>query len=176
MEEALQKLISGNFDFVDRLSNSNKITLYVSGSLEDTLVERKYISQFVIPKLELWCSAKGYDFSGIDLRWGLSSEISDDHQTSTIHMQELEKAYNQSAMTIFYFVSGEKYGSVLLPSVISQADREAVRSELKENMKWIIDEAYYLDENGDPPVYKLQKISEIEKGSRNMKFWDGSGK
>ena len=168
---AFYQLICGNIAIADKLSTSNKVTLYISGSLEDTHVERKYINRYVIPKMELWCNAHGYDFFGVDLRWGTTSEITDDHKTYVIHMDELRKAYSNSFITLFYFISGQRYGSALLPPVISQADREAIREELKESIRWVLDASYYLDENGDPPVYRLQNISQIENSAKHS-FWD----
>lgn len=174
MMEGFRSMIHGNFQVAHKLDN-NKVTLYISGSLEDTVNERKYISKYTLPKLKLWCDGNGYDFAGVDLRWGLESEIADDHKTFDVHMQGLEKAFNQSSLVIFYFLSGERYGSVLLPSEISKADRDAVRSELKDSMKWIIDITYVLDENGNPPLYHLRKISDIESMSEH-RFWDGKSK
>ena len=173
-EIAFRELLDGKFDAIEQLSNSNGVTLYISGSLEDTRVERKYISKYAIPTLELWCHANGYDFTGIDLRWGLASEVADDHQTYAIHVSELERMCQSSSLAVFCYISGEKYGSTLLPDVISVEDRDAIFEGLKDSLKWIVDLTYYLDENGDPPVYKLRSISEINKRNKSG-FWDRKG-
>eukprot|EP00210_Caulerpa_lentillifera_P004983 g4757.t1 len=169
VNEAFSSMLRGDFKAVESLLNSNKVVLYISGSLEDTIVERRYISDYVIPKLTLWCSANGYDFSGIDLRWGLQSELSDDHRTLLIHTKELERAYKNSSLTIFCFISGEKYGSVMLPPILSVHDRNVVYNKMKPSIRWILDASYEADDNGQPPVYVLKNVQKIISSGKSFK-------
>jgi len=161
-------MLKGDFKAVGTLVNSNKVVLYISGSLEDTLVERRYISDYVIPKLAQWCSAKGYDFSGIDLRWGLQRELSEDHKTLSIHKKELDRAYQNASLTVFCFLSGEKYGSVMLPPTLSIYDRNVIHENMKPSMRWILDLSYKLDDNGQPPVYVLRSVHVISASGKSF--------
>lgn len=159
-------MLKGDFKSVESLVNSNKVVLYISGSLEDSLVERRYLSDYVIPKLTQWCNANGYDFSGIDLRWGLQRELSEDHKTLSIHKKELERSYQNSSLTVFCLLSGEKYGSVMLPPTLSIYDRNVIYENMKPSMRWILDLSYKLDDNGQPPVYVLRSVQVISASGK----------
>ena len=55
----------------------------------DFKVERNCLYQNAYPKLKKICSEKGLEFQVLDLRWGVTDDVINDHQVSQLCLDEV---------------------------------------------------------------------------------------
>lgn len=99
--------------------------LFVSSTFADFAQEREILQSKVFPALDAYCTAKGYQFYPLDLRWGVSEEAHLDQRTAEICLGEVRAAKGYPAPN-FLIMIGNRYGWVPLPLAIAQDEFEAV--------------------------------------------------
>ena len=55
----------------------------------DFKAERNILPERAFPVLQEVCEAQGLDFQVVDMRWGVTAEMMNDHQVSALCLQEI---------------------------------------------------------------------------------------
>ena len=76
------------------------IRAFFSSTFKDFKDERTYLTEKVFPRFERLCADRGAHFVPIDLRWGITTEQSDDGQTLNICLKEVEKVRELGACLV----------------------------------------------------------------------------
>jgi hypothetical protein len=66
--------------------------LFVSSTFKDFIQERELLQSKVFPALDTYCSARGYQFHAVDLRWGVNEEAQLDQRAAEICVGEVDAA------------------------------------------------------------------------------------
>ena len=115
------------------------IRLFVSSSFKDFEAEREILQREVFPKLRQLCQAKGLRFQAIDLRWGISDEAGRDNQTLRICLRELKRCQQGHIKPNFLILLGDRYGWRPLPYKIAVTEFNALRAQLTEDERRLIE-------------------------------------
>ena len=79
--------------------------------------EREFLMKNVFPKLRKLCREKGYDFTEVDLRWGITEEDAEKGKVIEICLNEIDKS-----RPFFIGMIGERYGWI--PEIEDSRDFE----------------------------------------------------
>ncbi|MGO9475573.1 MAG: AAA family ATPase [Rhodomicrobium sp.] len=124
--------------------------LFVSSTFADFAQERDVLQSSVFPALDDYCTAKGYQFYPIDLRWGVSEEAQLDQRTSEICLSEVRAAMGYPPPN-FLIMIGNRYGWVPLPYAIARDEFEAIIAWLEgrgqQDAVTVLGHVYRLDDN-----------------------------
>jgi hypothetical protein len=85
--------------------NNKKIRVFISSTFRDMMAEREYLLKNIFPKLRKLCREKGYDFTEVDLRWGITKEESENGKVIEICLNEIDQS-----RPYFIGMIGERYG------------------------------------------------------------------
>jgi NACHT domain- and WD repeat-containing protein len=139
-------------------SNIPSFRVFVSSTFSDMQEERNALRARVFPRLSALCRSHGTTFQAVDLRWGVNREASENHQTVSICLQEIDRCRAAGRRPDFIVLLGQRYGWCPVPAEIPDADYKLIRSLLSslgdERLK-VLNQRYLLDENTIPPVYRL---------------------
>lgn len=164
----VQQMLAGEFKCVKSINSSRCVTVYISGTPDDTKSERDQLMEFAYPYARAQCQAQGLEFNAIDLRWGIGkqSSIDDDHSIVQVHMTALERCIQNSAAAGFLYLSTETYGYRGLPAAVPVEEMDKLLGYLQEGpSKDVLVSWYIKDENSIPLVYILQPVSKmVEQG------------
>jgi len=111
------------------MSQTKTIKFFISSTFKDFLKERNALQNFVFPKLKTICQEKGFGFQPIDLRWGVTTEISEDNQTMQYCLNEVARCSSEPKPNLFILV-GQRYGWGPIPTSIEQVLFENIRSTI----------------------------------------------
>ena len=124
--------------------------LFVSSTFADFADERKLLQSQVFPALDAYCTAKGYQFYPVDLRWGVNEEAQLDQRTAEICLGEVRAATSYPPPN-FLIMIGNRYGWVPLPYAIAQDEFETIVEWLlshgRRNEARALEYAYQRDDN-----------------------------
>lgn len=121
------------------------------------------------------------------MRWGINSEITNSHLTTTICLNEIRTCQKYSTGPCFIALLSERYGSITLPTRIIKEEYELFAREIesnkenldltfkyekiddKDSMEFIesiyienlFKNCYELDENEIPARYKLKHLDRL---------------
>jgi len=134
------------------------IRLFVSSTFSDLGAERDVLQRDVFPRFRELCTAHGFRFQAIDLRWGISEETGRDNRTMRICLRELHRCQEHHPKPHFLILLGDRYGWRPLPETMPAALFTAVREHLAGDpaATRLLTEWYRVDENAVPPVAELQ--------------------
>ncbi|CAF1143580.1 unnamed protein product, partial [Didymodactylos carnosus] len=167
-----QELYRGRFDNVPT-HKSKSIRVFISSTFSDTIDERNILIETVYPKLKDYChKAYGFEFQYSDMRWGVQDIASDDHSTIDVCLQELDRCCKLSLATNCIILLSHRYGSRMLPAIISKHIFDPLREAATADNNFLLDEWYQLDENPLEPVYVLQPISSILPSHDEQQNWN----
>jgi len=77
--------------------------LFVSSTFADFAAERDVLQRQVSPALDAYCTAKGYQFYPLDLRWGVNEEAQLDQRTAEICLNEVAPRSRTTRRPTFLF-------------------------------------------------------------------------
>eukprot|EP00047_Mylnosiga_fluctuans_P016900 m.57298 g.57298 ORF g.57298 m.57298 type:complete len:980 (-) comp6824_c0_seq3:227-3166(-) len=101
---------------------------FPSATFTDTQVEQDALMQRTYPRLRALARQRGLEFQMVSMRWGVTSDAGDRHQTTDLCLTELEACKRESAGVTFVSLLGQKYGYRPLPAHIPQSEFEAVHA------------------------------------------------
>jgi hypothetical protein len=84
--------------------------LFVSATFADFAAERDVLQREVFPALDTYCTARGYQYYPLDLRWGLNEEAQLDQRTTEICLNEVRAARQGYPLPDFLIMIGNRYG------------------------------------------------------------------
>ena len=88
-------------------SYSKKVRVFISSTFRDMMPEREYLMKNVFPKLRKLCRSNGFDFTEVDLRWGITEKDAENGKVIEICLNEIDKS-----RPFFIGIIGERYGWV----------------------------------------------------------------
>jgi tetratricopeptide (TPR) repeat protein len=88
-----------------KITNKNTVRLFVSSTFQDMTEERDLLNKIIFPHLREFCKKRGLRFIGIDLRWGITEEDSEEKKTLKICLDEIERC-----RPYFAGIIGNRYG------------------------------------------------------------------
>lgn len=139
--------------------------LFVSSTFEDLTAERNALHAYVFPRLRELCREAECTFQAIDLRWGVSEQAGLDQQTMNICLREIERCHDVTPRPNFLVLLGDRYGWRPPPPQIPADEFQRLRKHVtdEELLCWEAEQSeekrgwYRLDENADPPEYRLRR-------------------
>lgn len=150
------------------IKSSNKtIKFFISSTFKDFLKERNALQNFVFPKLKKLCDRKGFYFQPVDLRWGVTSEQSEDNQTMQYCINEVSRCSTEPKPNLLILL-GQRYGWGPLPSELTITEWNLISEKVDTTSlkQWYIqdlndvDKKYYLKDKKD---ISEKQWREIEK-------------
>ncbi|XP_034564229.1 NACHT domain- and WD repeat-containing protein 1 [Notolabrus celidotus] len=157
----LRDILRGRPDGGQRTrSSSNMIRVFISSTFTDMSAERKALREKAFPEVLAFCRRLGLVFEVVDLRWGIRSISSGDHETCEIFLQEIQICQRISAGPAFIALLGNRYGHRALPRLIPEKLFEVLLSSLSKNPEGTkqLSQWFLKDNNSVPPTYILQPI------------------
>ena len=137
--------------------------VFVSSTFRDLKAERDALQERVFPELRAHCTAKGYGFQPVDLRWGIREEASAGQRTIRICLSEVARCQEVSPRPNFVVLLGDRYGWRPLPEVIGSEEFATLRALLSPADQLAAEAAYYPDDNAVPrPEYVLKPRGEAD--------------
>ncbi|XP_064609072.1 NACHT and WD repeat domain-containing protein 2-like [Liolophura sinensis] len=164
MEQAYHRsLLDGTASKVPEIS-SKIVRVFISSTFSDMIWERNALMERVYPKLKDYCRDEhGLEFQAVDMRWGVHADAQNDHQASSLCLQEIRNCQELSIGPNFVILMGQKYGSRPFPTHIVQPEFELLLSVMRddEEVLNLINTWFKIDENSVPFRYVLQPINSI---------------
>jgi len=160
-EATVDRIFAGNLDGLPPLS-SKVVRIFTSSTFTDMLMERNTLMEYVYPKIKEYCREKhGLEYQVVDMRWGVRDEMTDEHMTTALCMNELRGCQKYSMGPNFIYFGAQKYGYRPIPSEIDTAELGILREALVSmgNDVHLIDKWYRKDNNKVPPESVLLPIS-----------------
>ena len=161
--------ITGNMKEMGEIACKRVIRVFISSTFTDTVFERNYALEDVIPYLKDAGRERGFDIIFSEMRFGIREEASEDNKTSELCMEELKNCEQQSAGVFYVLISTDKYGFRPLPRRIPQNKLEELKIKNGTVEQALVDKFYSLDTNaldqsGHPaPEYVMLTQPEIGK-------------
>jgi WD40 repeat protein len=147
--------------------------LFVSSTFSDMKAERNALQERTFPKLKRLCRGRGWDFSVIDLRWGVPDEAALDQQTMKICLEEVERCQGTGLKPNFMILLGDRYGWQPLPAEIEKREfQDLLAATTGEGDRDLLSLWYKCDENAIPPVFQLQPRSGPRAEYAEWTRWD----
>jgi WD40 repeat protein len=92
--------------------------LFISSTFSDFVAEREALQKRVFPELEKFCAERGARFQAVDLRWGITEEAQQEHDTLRICLEEVRRCQSLSPRPNFAVLLGDRYGWEPVPARI----------------------------------------------------------
>jgi WD40 repeat protein len=188
--ELRQRILRGDFmngahdhiltgEFKTTLSQWNlrkwQLLFFISSNFQDSIHERFFLHQFVIPKLRQYAWAYDIEVICIDMKVGLVDDHDIHHLLWNDSSKEIDKCRNNSSGLFFLSLQNEYYGYRPLPSQIEKRnfeDRIAACSQ--EEIRELAKDWYLLDTSADPPCYRLKPLDDDSLTARSDSSIDSS--
>jgi hypothetical protein len=139
-------------------STSNTFRLFISSTFSDFVAEREALQKRVFPELEKFCAERGARFQAIDLRWGITEEAQQEHDTLRICLEEVRRCQALSPRPNFAVLLGDRYGWEPVPARVPMDHWERLLAATAGPDGDIIRNGYEgPDLNAIPPVMHLKK-------------------
>ena len=107
-EEAVDKIFAGSMENLPPLS-SKVVRIFTSSTFTDMLMERNTLMEYVYPKIKEYCREKhGLEYQVVDMRWGVRDEMTDEHMTTALCMNELRGCQKYSMGPNFIYFGAQK--------------------------------------------------------------------
>ena len=131
--------------------------LFISSTFSDFIAEREALQTRVFPELEEFCAQRGARFQAIDLRWGITEEAQQEHDTLRICLEDVRRCQELSPRPNFAVLLGDRYGWEPVPARIPLSHWERLKMAADLHGWQVIRAQYQLDKNAVPPVYCLRR-------------------
>src|SRR5262245_18501761 len=89
------------------------VRVFVSSTFRDMHAERDHLNRFVFPELRARCLRLGWDFLGVDLRWGITEDEAERDDTLALCLSELDRC-----RPFFVGLLGDRYGTLVSPTLV----------------------------------------------------------
>jgi hypothetical protein len=143
------------------------VRFFVSSTFDDTLHERNFLLEDVIPYVMECAQNRGLDIALSEMRFGIREKASADNRTLEICLDELRHCQQVSAGLNFILIAGDKYGFRPCPYRIDKEQFDALLVHMQPEEARLVLDCYYLDENAEVPEYIMKSQDDI------IDFWNG---
>ncbi|EGD76455.1 hypothetical protein PTSG_07574 [Salpingoeca rosetta] len=126
---------------------------FLSSTFRDTTAERNVLFNHAVPVIKSWARLFNITFSLVDMRWGANHELSSELAITACMSQVKECVRNKRPSTAFIALLTDRSGYRVVPATLSAAQMAAALKN--DAAKPLVQAAYTLDENTEPPVYRL---------------------
>ena len=107
-EATVDRIFAGSLDTLPPLS-SKVVRIFTSSTFTDMLMERNTLMEYVYPKIKEYCRERhGLEFQVVDMRWGVRDEMTDEHMTTALCMNELRGCQKYSMGPNFIYFGAQK--------------------------------------------------------------------
>ena len=107
-EKTVDRIFAGCLNDLPPVS-SKIVRIFTSSTFTDMLMERNTLMEYVYPKIKEYCREKhGLEFQVVDMRWGVRDEMTDEHMTTALCMNELRGCQKYSMGPNFIYFGGQK--------------------------------------------------------------------
>jgi Domain of unknown function (DUF4062) len=72
-------------------SKKREIRIFVSSTFQDMMVERDHLVKRVFPGLRKLCQERSVEFTGVDLRWGVTEEQVQQGKVIEVCLREIDR-------------------------------------------------------------------------------------
>ena len=142
--------------------NSRIIRFFVSSTFDDTLYERNFILEDVLPYIKECARCRGLDVALSEMRFGIRDAASSDNRTSEICMEELKHCQDVSAGIDYILISSDRYGFRPCPYRITKFQFDSLLDNMSEAEAQVVLGCYRLDENPhETPEFIMKSQDEI---------------
>ena len=145
---------------------SRIIRLFISSTFKDMSEERDKIMHVIYPKLERYCSSKGYILQIIDMRWGIFESACNDQLTADICFDEIRLARELSNGPFFIAILSHRYGSKFSPRSIAEDEFNLLLQQCDPEERALLNEWYGIDKNNVPFRYNLKSLEDDESKAK----------
>jgi WD40 repeat protein len=132
-------------DFPD-VATAKTFRIFVSSTFADFGAERRILHEEVFPSLDAYCSARGFRFQPIDMRWGINAEAHNDQRTAELCLGEVVSCIGGPPPN-FLAMIGQRYGWLPLPNTIPSPEFQEICQELEDSDARVLKDWYLHDEN-----------------------------
>jgi hypothetical protein len=136
---------------------NNLIRVFISSTFLDFSEERTLIQERVIPELDKFAREHGARYEAVDLRWGITDEAQNDHETLEICLEEIKRSQDISPKPNFIVLLGQRYGTQLPPPKIKASTFEVLLLGASGEDRQTLNELYERDENQLPEAIYVLK-------------------
>jgi Domain of unknown function (DUF4062) len=137
---------------------ANTFRLFISSTFSDFTAEREALQKRVFPELERFCSERSAGFQAIDLRWGITEQAQQEHDTLRICLEEVRRCQALSPRPNFAVLLGNRYGWEPVPARIPMSHWDRLIAAASKSDVDTIQAGYEgPDLNAVPPVMCLPK-------------------
>ncbi|GBG34148.1 Kinesin light chain 3 [Hondaea fermentalgiana] len=137
---------------------SATVKVFISSTFTDTRVERDSFLLLVDGHLQSLARALGCEYEAIEMRWGISDEMTHSHLTTETCLRAIGKANAESDALSFLFISTDKYGYRDVPSRIDSTTMSTLLEHAGEHTDLLL-QAYQQDLNDLDAAYFVQPLS-----------------
>ena len=138
------------------MSQTKTIKFFISSTFKDFVKERNVLQQFVFPELKNICQKKGFAFQPVDLRWGVTQEVSENNQTLQYCLNEVSRCSHEPKPNLLILL-GQRYGWGPLPQNITVKEREYLQEKIDAKDFKLVAKWYIQDENDVEKKYFLKE-------------------
>jgi WD40 repeat protein/Flp pilus assembly protein TadD len=148
------------------------IRVFISSTFRDMHAERDALNRLVFPELRRRCQARGAEFVGLDLRWGVTEDEIQREGTLAICLREVAQC-----RPFFVCLLGERFGSVYPPDEVPESFWDAVPRE--PALRPLVEQWYRRDDTVTPSVYRLrreasQPLHDVD-ATALVRYWEAQG-
>eukprot|EP00736_Rhodelphis_marinus_P009553 Rmarinus@m.20301 len=166
-----RRVLRGEIDDSEASVDLRAVSVFVSSTFTDTSEERNFLIEDVYPKIKMMTRRYGYEFTSVEMRWGIRDESTQEHLTVPICMDEINRCKEEGVGVSYIVILGNKYGFRPFPEKIEAAEFTKLLAVLEGERdegdaeaamcytyltKW-----FWLDTNTMPSMYVLRPIFEV---------------
>ena len=107
-------------------TGTRQLRIFVSSTFQDMVEERNVLVEKVFPMVAAYCHKKQVEFTGVDLRWGITEEESERGETVDVCMSEIDRS-----RPLFMGMIGERYGWIPEGNPVSVTEQEILYGALE---------------------------------------------
>lgn len=98
-------MLKSSSQLLERVQDERVVRIFGSSTFRDMFAERDLLARVVFPRLRTMVESRAMGFTHIDLRWGVTSEMSAGGQVIRTCLRELDRC-----RPFFICFLGERYG------------------------------------------------------------------
>lgn len=145
------------------------VKIFLSSTFSDFKHERNILYSYSFPRLKAHCASIDLDFQWVDMRWGVTKQLTKQNITEELCLNEIRNCKRISCGPNFVCFVGNRYGARSLPSKISKELFEQIIEIVDHDKLNLINKWYRLDLNNQPSEYILLMPDEANESDASWR-------